>query len=152
DPVSAYGGIVVLSREVDAALGARIAQQFVEVLFAPGYDDAALAALQERQNVRILLDHERRHGTDARHYKRVLGGLLVQDPDGDVEDREHWQVACGTPDEKQWGDLGREGPRARSRSRRRGARLGRVLPVRRRAAARTRRRCDRDRAAGRVAP
>jgi len=105
DPVSAYGGIVVLSREVDAALGARIAQQFVEVLFAPGYDDAALAALQERQNVRILLDHERRHGTDARHYKRVLGGLLVQDPDGDVEDREHWQVACGAPDEKQWGDL-----------------------------------------------
>src|SRR5581483_11280171 len=97
DPVSAYGGIVVLSREVDAALGARIAQQFVEVLFAPGYDDAALAALQERQNVRILLDHERRHGTDARHYKRVLGGLLVQDPDGDVEDREHWQVACGAP-------------------------------------------------------
>ncbi len=35
----------------------------------------------------------------------MLGGLLVQDPDGDVEDREHWQVACGAPDEKQWGDL-----------------------------------------------
>ena len=35
----------------------------------------------------------------------MLGGLLVQDPDADVEDREGWQVVCGSPDEKQWGDL-----------------------------------------------
>jgi len=35
----------------------------------------------------------------------VLGGLLVQDPDSEIEDREGWQVACGTPDERQWGDL-----------------------------------------------
>jgi phosphoribosylaminoimidazolecarboxamide formyltransferase/IMP cyclohydrolase len=40
-----------------------------------------------------------------RHYKRVLGGLLVQDPDSEIEDREGWQVVCGSPDERQWGDL-----------------------------------------------
>ena len=45
DPTSAYGGVVVLNREVDGPLGAKIAEQFVEVLFAPGYDDAAIAAL-----------------------------------------------------------------------------------------------------------
>jgi phosphoribosylaminoimidazolecarboxamide formyltransferase / IMP cyclohydrolase len=105
DPTSAYGGIVVLNREVDEALGEQLAEQFVEVLFAPGYSDGALDALRRRQNTRILLDRERRHDLDGRHYKRVLGGLLVQDPDSDVEDREGWEVVCGAPDERQWGDL-----------------------------------------------
>jgi phosphoribosylaminoimidazolecarboxamide formyltransferase / IMP cyclohydrolase len=105
DPTSAYGGIVVLNREVDAALGEKLAEQFVEVLFAPGYDDGALEALRRKQNTRILVDRERRRDTDARHYKRVLGGLLVQDPDADIEDREGWDVVAGSPDERQWGDL-----------------------------------------------
>jgi phosphoribosylaminoimidazolecarboxamide formyltransferase / IMP cyclohydrolase len=105
DPTSAYGGIVVVNREIGESLGAKLAEQFVEVLLAPGYSDDALAALQQKQNTRILRDRERRHDVDPRHYKRVLGGLLVQDPDSDVEDREGWQIACGTPDERQWGDL-----------------------------------------------
>ncbi len=106
DPTSAYGGIVVLNREVDGALGAKLAEQFVEVLFAPGYSDDALAALQERKNIRILVDHERR-GPEAgdRHYKRVLGGMLVQDPDSGIEEREGWQVVAGTVSERLWGDL-----------------------------------------------
>jgi phosphoribosylaminoimidazolecarboxamide formyltransferase/IMP cyclohydrolase len=106
DPMSAYGGIVVLNREVDGALGEKLAAQFVEVLFAPDYDEDALSALTRKQGTRILVDRERRRvEADLRHYKRVLGGLLVQDPDTDIEDREGWQVACGTPDERQWGDL-----------------------------------------------
>jgi phosphoribosylaminoimidazolecarboxamide formyltransferase/IMP cyclohydrolase len=105
DPMSAYGGVVVLNREVDTQLGEKIAEQFVEVLFAPGYEEAALEALQRKQNVRILVDGERRRDVDARHYKRVLGGLLVQDPDTDVEDREGWEAVAGTPTERQWGDL-----------------------------------------------
>src|SRR5437763_5063690 len=103
DPVSAYGGIVVLNRDVDAALGEKLAQQFVEVLFAPGYSDAALEALRRRQNVRILVDRERRRGfVDSRHYKRVLGGLLVQDPDSEIEERDAWEAVAGTVDERQW--------------------------------------------------
>jgi phosphoribosylaminoimidazolecarboxamide formyltransferase / IMP cyclohydrolase len=105
DPTSAYGGIVVLNREVEEELAEKLSEQFVEVLFAPGYSDGALDALRQKQNVRILLDKERRHGADARQYKRVLGGMLVQDPDAEIEDREGWQVACGTPDERQWGDM-----------------------------------------------
>jgi phosphoribosylaminoimidazolecarboxamide formyltransferase/IMP cyclohydrolase len=106
DPVSAYGGIVVLNREVDESLGEKLARQFVEVLFAPGYEQAALVALTQKQNVRILLDHERRRTSgDARHYKRVLGGLLVQDPDSDIEERENWEAVAGSVDERQWGDL-----------------------------------------------
>ncbi|MCW2977690.1 MAG: purH [Actinomycetia bacterium] len=106
DPMSAYGGIVVLNREVDGPLGEKLAEQFVEVLFAPGYDDDALTALTRKQGTRILADRERRRvEADLRNYKRVLGGLLVQDPDTEIEDREGWEVACGTPDERQWGDL-----------------------------------------------
>jgi len=106
DPTSAYGGIVVLNREVEGPLGVKLAEQFVEVLFAPGYDDGALAALRKRQSTRILIDREqRRPDPNERHFKRVLGGMLVQDPDAEIEDREGWRVVCGAPDEQQWGDL-----------------------------------------------
>jgi phosphoribosylaminoimidazolecarboxamide formyltransferase/IMP cyclohydrolase len=106
DPVSAFGGIVVLNRDVDDALGAKLAEQFVEVLFAPGYSDGALAALQQKKNVRILLDRERRRGVgDTRTYKRVPGGLLVQDPDTEIEERDAWELVAGEADERQWGDL-----------------------------------------------
>ena len=106
DPTSAYGGIVVLNREVEAPLGEKLAEQFVEVLFAPGYTEDALAALRRKQGTRILVDHERRRGSgDTRHFKRVPGGLLIQDPDAEIDDRQGWQVACGSPDERQWGDL-----------------------------------------------
>ena len=106
DPTSAYGGVVVVNRDVDGPLGEKLADQFVEVLFAPGYDDAALTALTRKQGTRLLVDRERRRTeADLRHYKRVLGGLLVQDPDSEIEDREGWQVVCGSPDERQWGDL-----------------------------------------------
>ena len=106
DPLSAYGGVVVLNRAVSAALGERLSEQFVEVLFAPGYDEVALEALIQKQSIRILNDMERRQ-VEAweRDYKRVLGGLLVQDRDWDVEDREGMETATGEPTETQWGDL-----------------------------------------------
>src|SRR5205085_1021238 len=75
-------------------------------LFAPGYDQEALTALQRKRDVRIMRDRERRGFPRAeRDYKRVLGGLLVQDRDFDVDDREGMEVACGDPSESCWGDL-----------------------------------------------
>jgi phosphoribosylaminoimidazolecarboxamide formyltransferase / IMP cyclohydrolase len=106
DPTSAYGGIVVLNREVDDDLGARLAEQFVEVLLAPSFSEGALEALRRRQGTRILVDHERRIAeAGARHYKRVTGGMLVQDADSEIEDREGWHLVCGELEEPQWGDL-----------------------------------------------
>jgi len=106
DPVSAFGMVCAINRPVSAALGAALAERFVDVLFAPGYDEHALAALKRKEAVRILQDRERRGlPRTERDYKRVLGGLLVQDRDADVDDRESMQVACGDPDERLWGDL-----------------------------------------------
>jgi len=106
DPTSAYGGIVVLNREVDGPLGEKLAEQFVEVLLAPGFAGEALEALRRKQGTRVLVDRERRVDEPGeRNFKRVIGGMLVQDADSEVDDREGWTVACGKPDEPQWGDL-----------------------------------------------
>jgi phosphoribosylaminoimidazolecarboxamide formyltransferase/IMP cyclohydrolase len=106
DPLSAYGGVVVLNREVSDALGERLAEQFIEVLFARGYDEGALETLRQKQSVRILTDLERRAPDPAeRDFKRVLGGVLVQDRDSDVAGREGMEVVCGRPTETGWGDL-----------------------------------------------
>jgi phosphoribosylaminoimidazolecarboxamide formyltransferase / IMP cyclohydrolase len=106
DPVSAYGGVVVLNRPVSAKLGIALAGQFVEVLFAPGYDEQGLEVLVRKASIRILNDLERRARTHTeRDYRRVLGGLLVQDRDWDVAEREGMDLVCGDLSEEQWGDL-----------------------------------------------
>jgi phosphoribosylaminoimidazolecarboxamide formyltransferase/IMP cyclohydrolase len=106
DPVSAFGMVCAFNRPVSAGLGGALAERFVDVLFAPDYDDAALEALQRKQAIRILRDKERRgFARGERDFKRVLGGLLVQDRDWDIEDREGMEVACGEPSEELWGDL-----------------------------------------------
>ena len=107
DPVSAYGGVVALNRKVSPELGARLAEQFVEVLIAPDYDDEAVTALAARESLRILRDRERRSATPGdRDYRRVLGGFLVQDADTEIDDREGMSVVTEQhPDETGWGDL-----------------------------------------------
>jgi phosphoribosylaminoimidazolecarboxamide formyltransferase/IMP cyclohydrolase len=106
DPVSAYGGVVVLNRPVSARLGISLAGQFIEVLLAPGIDEQALEVLVRKPSVRILDDTERRAPAEAeRDYRRVLGGLLVQDRDWDVAERDGMDAVCGTLSEDQWGDL-----------------------------------------------
>jgi phosphoribosylaminoimidazolecarboxamide formyltransferase / IMP cyclohydrolase len=106
DPVSAYGGVVVLNRPVDEKLGARLAEQFVEVLFAPGFEEGALESLRAKEALRVLDSTERRNApTGERDLRRVIGGLLAQDLDADVEDREEMIVVCGNPAESDWGDL-----------------------------------------------
>ena len=85
----------MLNRPVSAELGEALAEQFVEVLFAPGYEPAALEALRDKPALRILDDRERRCGEPGeRDYKRVLGGLLVQDRDWEIEDREGMDVVA----------------------------------------------------------
>ena len=106
DPVSAFGMVCALNRRVSPELGDALSQRFIDVLFAPDYDEAALQALQRKEAIRILRDRERRGiPRTERDYKRVLGGMLVQDRDADVDDRDSMRVACGDPDERIWGDL-----------------------------------------------
>jgi phosphoribosylaminoimidazolecarboxamide formyltransferase/IMP cyclohydrolase len=106
DPVSAYGGVIVLNGPVSAALGATIARQFVEVLLAPGYDEQALEALVAKPGTRILDDVERRaHDEPELDLRRVPGGLLVQGRDAGTVERAETDVVCGTVDDSAWSDL-----------------------------------------------
>jgi phosphoribosylaminoimidazolecarboxamide formyltransferase/IMP cyclohydrolase len=106
DPLSAFGMVCVLNRPVDGRLGARIAEQFADVVYAPGFDEQALAALRRRKNLRILAGRERRaYSARERDFKRVAGGLLVQDRDCEPEGRETMQVVVGSPGEREWDDL-----------------------------------------------
>jgi phosphoribosylaminoimidazolecarboxamide formyltransferase/IMP cyclohydrolase len=106
DPISAYGGVVVLNRAVTASLGEALADQFVEVLFAPGFDEQAMEALARKTAVRILNDTERRALVETEpDYRRVLGGLLVQDRDWEIVEPGDMQVLCGDVADEQWDDL-----------------------------------------------
>jgi phosphoribosylaminoimidazolecarboxamide formyltransferase/IMP cyclohydrolase len=106
DPVSAFGCVLVLNRPVSGALGERISTHFVEVLLAPAFEELAVEVLRGRPALRILADAERRAETPGeRDYKRVLGGVLVQERDADVEDRELMRIVVGTLSEEQWGDV-----------------------------------------------
>jgi phosphoribosylaminoimidazolecarboxamide formyltransferase/IMP cyclohydrolase len=107
DPVSAYGGIVALNRRIEEPLARALAEQFIEVLIAPAYSGEALKMLREKPALRILEDDERRGATPGeRDYRRVLGGMLVQDADNEVEDRDGMKVVTAkAPSESVWGDL-----------------------------------------------
>jgi phosphoribosylaminoimidazolecarboxamide formyltransferase/IMP cyclohydrolase len=107
DPTSAFGGVIALNREVDEALARELHKQFVEVLFAPGYTEEALAVLTQKQNLRILQDDERRYSTVGEPVVRqVMGGLLVQDADAVRDDREAMEVVTERqPTEAEWGDM-----------------------------------------------
>jgi phosphoribosylaminoimidazolecarboxamide formyltransferase/IMP cyclohydrolase len=105
DPTSAYSGVVILNRPVSAELGKLLAEQFIDVLFAPAYAQKAVDALREHET-RVLTHYERRRGDPGeKDYKRVLGGILVQDRDWGLEDRSGMEVVCGEVDEEAWGDL-----------------------------------------------
>ena len=107
DPQSAYGGVVVLNRPVTKALAETLAEHFVEVIFAPSYDEGVVEVLQRRPALRILESRERRRANPGeRDMRRVLGGMLVQDYDMESEDREMMTVATQrSPNEREWGDL-----------------------------------------------
>ena len=107
DPVSAFGGVYCFNRSVDRELAEKLHEVFVEVVMAKGYDDGALEILQQKPNVRILHDAERRtEPVMDRDIRRVRGGLLVQDRDEDIELRDEMRVVTERqPTEREWGEL-----------------------------------------------
>ena len=107
DPMSAFGGVICLNRQVDGAVAEALANQFVEVVIAPRFTDEAVEILSQKPNLRILEDGERRRVNIAeRDLKRVLGGVLVQDRDMDLEDRTEMEVVTERkPSEREWGEM-----------------------------------------------
>jgi phosphoribosylaminoimidazolecarboxamide formyltransferase len=81
DPMSAFGGIVALNRECNAATAEQIIDSFKEVVIAPGYTDDALAVLREKDNLRVLDVGSLDGRTERLTEKPLVGGRLVQERD-----------------------------------------------------------------------
>ena len=106
DPTSAFGGIIAFNRTLDAATAKAILdRQFVEVLIAPDYEDAAVEYAKKKANVRVL----RIPGGDGRNaldFKRIGSGLLVQSADLREVGRDELKVVSKlAPTDAQLADL-----------------------------------------------
>jgi phosphoribosylaminoimidazolecarboxamide formyltransferase/IMP cyclohydrolase len=99
DPVSAFGGVLAFNRVVDAATAADVAKLFVECIAAPGFEESAKAIFAAKKNLRLLelpsggMEPER-----ELQFKRILGGMLVQQPDlGEIKKNELRTVTKRAP-------------------------------------------------------
>ncbi|MGR8929186.1 MAG: bifunctional phosphoribosylaminoimidazolecarboxamide formyltransferase/IMP cyclohydrolase [Gammaproteobacteria bacterium] len=108
DPTSAFGGIIAFNRELDEKTAAEIvARQFVEVVIAPEVSEGARAAFSKKQNVRVLeCGYWQAATIEALDFKRVGGGLLVQDKDtGSISAADVKVVSQRAPTEQELADL-----------------------------------------------
>ncbi len=107
DPMSAYGGVLAFNRPIDEEIAAELHATFVEVVIAPGYSDEALAVLTQKEPIRILSEEERRDPDPReRDYKKVLGGVLIQELDDEPDLRGSMEAVTQTkPTEGQWDDM-----------------------------------------------
>jgi phosphoribosylaminoimidazolecarboxamide formyltransferase / IMP cyclohydrolase len=99
DPVSAFGGVLAFNRAVDASTAEEVAKLFVECIAAPGFDEKSKAIFAAKKNLRLLelppggLEPER-----ELQWKRILGGMLVQQPDlGEIQESELRTVTKRAP-------------------------------------------------------
>jgi phosphoribosylaminoimidazolecarboxamide formyltransferase/IMP cyclohydrolase len=98
DPTSAFGGVIAVNREVTVELAQQIAEIFTEVIVAPSFAPAALEALREKKNLRVLVAPA--WNPPATEFRQVGGGLLVQKADridATGDDPANWELATGSP-------------------------------------------------------
>lgn len=104
DPVSAFGGVICLNQNLNAAVAAEINKIFFEVLIAPSFDDEALSILKQKKN-RILLVLKKTE-LPLRQYRTVLNGVAEQDRDSHTEIATDMKTATlSEPTIEQYADL-----------------------------------------------
>ncbi|UOQ92016.1 bifunctional phosphoribosylaminoimidazolecarboxamide formyltransferase/IMP cyclohydrolase [Halobacillus shinanisalinarum] len=106
DPVSIFGGIVALNREVDEQTAAKLKEIFLEIVIAPSFSQEALDLLTQKKNLRLLEIEMKKPGVQTHKLTSVSGGLLVQDTDeGSLEDVELEVATDRQPTEQELKDL-----------------------------------------------
>ncbi|ARI78586.1 bifunctional phosphoribosylaminoimidazolecarboxamide formyltransferase/IMP cyclohydrolase [Halobacillus mangrovi] len=106
DPVSIFGGIVALNREVDADTAAKLKEIFLEIIIAPSFSQEALDLLTKKKNLRLLTVDMKKPEAQTHKLTSVGGGLLVQDTDeGSLDDVELEVATDREPSEQELHDL-----------------------------------------------
>lgn len=108
DPVSAYGGIVAVNREVDAATAEEMSKVYYEIIIAPSFTADALEILQKKKNIRLLRlgDISAKLPKGTFDMKKVAGGLLVQDYNSELLNADEMKcVTDAKPTDEQMKDL-----------------------------------------------
>lgn len=107
DPVSAFGGVLAFNHIVDALTAEAVAKLFVECIVAPGFADRAQEIFAAKKNLRLLVLPQGGLEQDQKlQLKRILGGVLVQQPDlGSLKGVELRVVTKRAPTEAEMKDL-----------------------------------------------
>lgn len=98
DSVSAFGGVVVLNREVTEGCAEALSRVFFEAILAPAFDKKALALLSKKKNLRLLtlnLKGSSSYTKEKMDFKKVVGGLLVQHRDVKACQPSEWKGVGG---------------------------------------------------------
>lgn len=102
DPLSAFGGIVAVNREVNAALALELNKIFLEVIVAPEFDNEALDILRQKKDRRLIRVRQKIAGRRTVDIKSIANGYLCQTVDTVVEDASSWKVVTKrAPTEKE---------------------------------------------------
>ena len=103
DRQAPFGGVIIVNRTLDGALAARIADIFTEVIIAPRFDDEALATLQRKKNLRLMVASGGLGADALQEVRSVVGGVLVQDRDRTLGDRASFRVVTKRqPSPQEW--------------------------------------------------
>lgn len=108
DPMSAFGGIIGVNREVDKETAEEIHKTFVEAVIAPSFTHKAIEVLTQKKNIRLLEVGSFDKSLDLRiqDIKRVVGGILVQDFDTQIANKEEMKVVTDRePTAAEWKEL-----------------------------------------------
>ena len=104
DPISAFGGVLICNREVDAETAEEVNKLFCEIILAPSYEKSGLELLKSKKN-RIILE-KKAFNFPTNQFRSILNGVLVQDKDLKVEVAEDLNVVTKkAPTEQEIKDL-----------------------------------------------
>jgi phosphoribosylaminoimidazolecarboxamide formyltransferase/IMP cyclohydrolase len=106
DRQAPFGGVIIVNRTLDGALASRIADIFTEVIIAPRFDDDALATLQRKKNLRLMVASGGLGADALQEVRSVVGGVLVQDRDRTLGDRASFRVVTKRqPTPEEWDSM-----------------------------------------------
>lgn len=106
DKESIFGGIIAVNREIDSSTAEKMSEIFIEIILAPSFTDEAVSILTKKKNIRLIqigsLDNDKHKSMD---YKKVLGGMLIQERNEGLPMDEFKVVTKRKPEREELEDL-----------------------------------------------